>query len=89
MPPSPIFGFDTLNFTQGKFTGHKLGVYHNKDSRIKSLLSRKITLNKFFVFKKSLRTTFLHSTSWGLLMKQRKYASLHFSKYTLVFLWRK
>ena len=43
MPPSPIFGFDTLNFTQGKFTGHKLGVYHNKDSRTKSLLSRKIT----------------------------------------------
>ena len=24
---SPIFGFDTLNFTKGKFTGHELWRY--------------------------------------------------------------
>ena len=70
---SPMFGFDTLSLTKGKVTGHKLGVYYKKHSRTKSLLSRK------------LRTTFLHSTSGRLLMKQRKYASLYFSKYTLVF----
>ena len=54
---SPILGFDTLNFTKDKFTGHELGVYYKKHSRTKSLLSRKITLNKFFVFKKFLRIT--------------------------------
>ena len=72
---SPIFGFDTLSFTIGKFTGHELGVYYKKHSRTKSLLSRKITLNKYFVFKK-----FLHSTSGRLLLKQRKYASLYTNK---------
>ena len=60
---SPIFGFDTLNFTKGKFTGYELGVYYKKHSRTKSLLPRKITLNKFFIFRELLRTTFLHSTS--------------------------
>ena len=42
---SSIFGFDTLNFTKDKFTGHGPGVCQKKHSRAKfldkSLLSRK------------------------------------------------
>ena len=75
---SPILGFDTLNFTKDKFTGHELGVYYKKHSRTKSLLSRKITLNKFFILKKFLRTTFLHSTFRRPLMGRGKYAALYF-----------
>ena len=66
---SPILGFDTLNFTKDKFTGHELGVYYKKHSRTKSLLSRKITLNKFFILKKFLRTAVftqhLQATAYG------------------------
>ena len=68
---SPIFGFETLNFTKGKFTGHELGVYYKKHSRAKSLLSRKITLNKFYVFEKFLRTTVIQSTLGDCLWSKR------------------
>ena len=36
---SPIFGYDTLNFTKNKFTGHELGVCWKKHSKTNSLLS--------------------------------------------------
>ena len=48
----PIFGFDTLDFINFKFTGHELDVYYKRHSRTTSLFSRKITLNKIFGSKK-------------------------------------
>ena len=65
---SPIFGFDTLNFTKGKFTRHELGVYCKKHSRTKSLLSRKITLNNYFclleIFEDYILTQHLQATAY-------------------------
>ena len=51
---SPMFGFGNLNFAKGKFTGHELGFCQKKHSKTKfsdkSLLTRKITSNKFLSF---------------------------------------
>ena len=59
---SPTFGFDTLNFTKDKFTGHarvRKSILEQKKFPNKSLFYREITLRKFSeVFRKrKLRLT--------------------------------
>ena len=59
---SPTFGFDTLNFTKDKFTGHARvtkSILQQKNFQDKSFFSREITLRKFLeVFRRrKLRLT--------------------------------
>ena len=51
---APIFGFDTIIFTKGKFTGHELVVCYEKHFRIKFLDETVYRINseQIFAFRK-------------------------------------